>query len=730
MVDMNQVYDVLRKADARGDTEQVRKLSGYIREVHAEQEAPEVDQEAQYEAERQRMLQSNIDDMSTVEKGLVGAGQVVASGIEGVQDLYYGATGQDEKREELNRKADDDKAIYDELAERSTAVKVGNVLGEVGVGVATGVGVGGLYKGVKVAQAAGSVSKLKAVGQTTGILAAEGGVIEGVRNRGDALDRLVDASEGAVMSVGGQAVLSGAGKLIGSVGRGFTKKAGHEALDATRGSRDALIAAKKTSALEGGGYILDDVDAHATRSGVSRRDQLRRYNSPQGQALLDRHARTELDVTDKARSLIDEANTFEGTTGLRTDVDGRSENVAHALQSLRSEDISKVDAAYDSWRSAAGADKVLFDTTPIRGKMSSFVEDSKLSADREVHSQLTRILKHYGVLETKGKAALVAPKKPLTAGNYEQLIQDINGLYSPNNNVASKRLMSEVRELLEESKYQMLESAPGASKEAISLGEAARQSRKSFAAKWERGDIVDKLTSLKRGSEDYRAKPVDAMKYLMRPANRKELQRVKDVMALSKNPEHKQFWADAQAAPLFDALEKSLKGSRVAEGGTPQFNNRVFMQELSRYSDAQLDVLYGKGWTEKLNRAGKAWALREVRPDFQSNMNPSGTAEATHNTSAAAIRYFSASGNGGKLLAIVQGMSAWKNIKELTRIKLDYDKLLAGQLPGVSEDVLEQQIKEAIRKAFPNPQFTQYDSTFSAVSRQLLRSWENNQLDK
>lgn len=334
------------------------------------------------------------------------------------------------------------------------------------------------------------------------------------------------------------------------------------------------------------------------------------------------------------------------------------------------------------------------------------------------------------MLEAKGKSALIAPKKPLTAGNYEQLIQDVNGLYSPNNNVASKRLMSDVRGVLEESKYQMLESAPGASKEAISLGEAARQSRKSFAAKWERGDVVDKLTSLKRGGEDYRAKPVDAMKYLMRPANRKELQRVKNVMGLSKHPEHKQFWADAQAAPMFDALEKALQGSRVAEGGTPQFNNRVFMQEMSRYSDAQLGVLYGNGWSEKLNKAGKAWALRETRPDFQSNMNPSGTAEAMHHTSAAAIRYFSASGNGGKLLALVQGMAAWKNIKELTRIKLDYGRLLAGKLPGASKDTIEQQVNKAIRKAYPNPQFTQYDSTFSAISRQLLRSWENNQLDK
>lgn len=379
MRDMEEVYDALRKADAAGNVEDTRKLSAYIREVWNKEEEVAPSQPS-YEEERSRMYDENVASMSTGEKVAVGAGQVVASGIEGVKDLYYGATGQDEKREALNAEADENERIYGELSDRSTAAKVGNVLGEVGVGIATGVGVGGVYKGVKAAQMLNNVSKGKALLQTGGVLAVEGAVVEGIRNRGDALDRLVDAGEGALMNVGGQAVVAGAGKLTGGVSRSFAKKAGHEVLDSTRGSRDALVEAKKASALEDGGYILDDVDAHANRSGISRRDQLRRYNSPQGQALLDRHARTELDVTDKARNLIDEANTFEGNAGLRTDIDGRSENVAQALQSLRSEDLSRVDTAYDSWRSAAGDEKVLFDTTPIRGKMASFVEDSKLSA--------------------------------------------------------------------------------------------------------------------------------------------------------------------------------------------------------------------------------------------------------------------------------------------------------------------------------------------------------------
>jgi len=35
-------------------------------------------------------------------------------------------------------------------------------------------------------------------------------------------------------------------------------------------------------------------------------------------------------------------------------------------------------------------------------------------------------------------------------------------------------------------------------------------------------------------------------------------------------------------------------------------------------------------------------------------------------------------------------------------------------------------IYKAIRTAFPNPQSTQYEFTFSALPRQLVGSWENN----
>jgi hypothetical protein len=738
MSDMQAVYAALRKADAEGNVEDARRLSAYIREQ--EQEAPVVEQGDQYAAEREEMLQSNIDDMSTVEKGLVGAGRVVASGIEGVQDLYYGATGQEEKREELNRKADDDEAIYDELADRSTAVKVGNVLGEVGLGVATGVGVGGLYKGVRAAQVAGSISKPKAIAKTAGLLAAEGGVVEGLRNRGDALDRLVDAGEGAGMSVAGQGVLSGIGKGIGAVGRRIGSKVGREVFDETTPLLDDVAEGRKVSAREDGGFELDDVDAAVDRAGLARRDALRREASTEGRGLQYRHAEGERAITNKAETLIEDA----AGGGQRGSVNAQTDAFADSLRELRADDMKSVDNAYNAWRATPEAADVKLDTSSIEDPIRKLLSDSRITSDGGVNSKLKALMKQYGVLteESADVGTLKAlsggssksittatAERPLTAANYEQLIMDINGLHSVGNNSSSKGIIGQVRNLLEESKYDLLAKTPGVSSDAIKLGEAARSSRKAFALKWEQGDIVDKLTSLKPGTEDFRAQPIDAVRALMAPKNLDKLKKVKNIVGLSKNPAHKQFLADIQAAPLFEAMDNALKGRKTAAGGIPMFSDHEFMKVIRKYSDDQLETLYGAGFVKKIGKAEKAWKLREAQPNWQSNANPSGTAETGKHLTAASLRLASTRGGGSDVLAAVPMFAGIKDILAKRATSKDLKLLLSGKLPAISEELREEAFTKIIKEAFPNPQFAQYDSVFSAMGRSLSRSYENNQFD-
>lgn len=744
MSQMNELYDALRVADKAGRTEDVARLSAYIRDLEKQGDDSVSDEDAK-KAHDDEVYRMSTEGMSTLDKGLVGAGRTTATAIEGVKDLYYRATGQDDKVAELNAQADDDAAQYKILADRSTAAKVGEMAGEVGLGIATGVGVGGVYKGVKAAEAAGSISKLGAIGRTTGMIAAEGAAFEGVRNRGDALDRLIDAGEGAAMNLAGQGILTATGKAIGATGRRFATRLGRKAFDESIDTIEDGMRLKKEAALQDGGYVLDDVDAAVDRAGLARRDALRREMSPEGVALQNRHAAAEMGVTSKAESLIDDA--VNG--GQRTSLNARTDSFATGLRELRADDWKGVDNAYDAWRSAPESANALMDTKAISKPINDLLEETKITADGGVHKKLNDLLGHYGVIGKKGKMnpmgdvkadadgvlqyvktteTLPSPK-PLTAANYEQLVIDINGLYSNNNNVASKRLIGAVRNLLEESKYEMLAKAPGASEEAIALGEAARSSRKAFAAKWEQGDIVDKLTSLRPGTDEYRSQPVDAVRALMNPSNLDKLKKVQKIIGLSAKPEHKQFLADIQAAPLFDAMDKALKGQKTAAGGVPLFSDRQFSQTIRKYSDDQLETLYGKDFVSKLGKAEKAWKLREAQPNWQSNQNPSGTAESARHFAAAGIRIASTRGAGSDTLAVIPMLSGVREVLAKRATTKDLKLLLSGKLPQVSKDIREETFKKIIKEGYPNPQFAQFDSVFAAMARELSRSYENKEFD-
>lgn len=746
MSNMQEVYDALRSANERGDKEEVRALSAYIESGGLGEEEPEAPELTDY-----TKAFPNKQPVGTM-AGL-GFSKVGHDLTTGVQDLYYGITGQDEKREALNAEADKQEEFYNKVTEGSTAATVGNISGEVALGVGTGIAAGGIYKGLKtgqaVAQSGGILARLKALGKAGAVIGAEGAVVEGIRNRGDALDRLVDASEGAAMNLAGQGVVSSFGRGVAAITRRFGARAGKEVLEEAVPLMDEVAESRKLAATQDGGYLLDDVDARVNRDGLVRRDALRKSGGTKGSQLVDRHAQAERDITGFAGDMVDDA----AGDGTRQSLNARTDAFADSLREIRADDLSSVDAAYDAWRALPESANVRIDTTSIEAPVRKLLKEAKITADGGVNSKLKALLKQYGVLsetvtkegapttgplsalgkgasnKTTSLTSVVEPEVPLTAANYEQLIIDINSIVSPTNNPASRTLVRGVRNLLEESKYDLLANSPGASKEAIKLGEAARTARKAFAKKWEQDDIIDKLTSLKAGTEEFREQPVTAVKALMAPKNLNKLKKVKDIVALSSKPEHQRFLADIQAAPLFEALDNALKGGQVTSFGEPIFNNRAFSRTLRQFSDDQLDTLYGSGFTKKLSKAEKAWSFREAKPSFQGNFNPSGTAETNKHLSAAAIRLASTRGGGSDSLATIPLLSYLSDVSKKIADHKDLNLLLAGKLPHIATEVREEAIAGILRDAFPNPQFAKYDSVFSAMARHLSRSYENNQLD-
>ncbi len=693
-----QYIDALRKAHDAGDEAAVVSIG---QQLDAMPEKP-----AALEGTYEHPLGFELERDGNAYQALVGAGEVVGSAVDGVQDLYLRGFGTDEEVAAHNKRADADEAIYDELAEYSPAARYGNVGGEVALGLATGVGTGAIARGATTALTGGA-----RVAAGMGVAATEGAVVEGVRNRGDALDRVLAAGEGAAFGAAGQGVMDIAGKAIGATGRRVLKSGVKNQIV---GAGDEAAEARKLQASRDGGFLLDDADAYVDRTAIARRDALRRDGGDGGSALAARHAGAEDDVTAAAQQFVD--NGAEGAAKL--DLNARSDNLASGLRSQRASAWAEVDGAYEQWRMHPDIESAPLETAPIQERLGEVFKLSKNTADGSIHRKLRGLLDQYGVT-TSGLSEV---EVPLTAKTYEDLVIGINGLYSHNNNSASKVLMHDVRELLEEAKFNMMDSAPGASREAIELGEAARSTRKAFAKEWERGDIVDKLTSKTPSGEEYRAKPVDAVRHLMNPRNLDDLKGIKDKMALSKSPEHKQFWSDVQAAPLFEAMEKATKGGRVTSTGAPIFNDKAFINEFSKYTDSQLTALYGADWVKSLKKAGKAWRLREARPDWQSNMNPSGSGEMAHSLASAGIRIAASRGAGGSILAIPAAMSGLGQWAAKRTAGKDTAKLLAGKLPSASTRLTEGQVAAALKEAWPNPQFLQFESAFAGMARAWVRS--------
>ncbi|WIO73365.1 hypothetical protein QP938_08630 [Porticoccaceae bacterium LTM1] len=717
-VDMQRLYDALRNAHAAGDTAAATRLAQYIREQTGKQEEYE-----QLKAQQQTYdaRQTVIDDMGTGERFLVGIGKGMTDIGRGAQDLWYRMTGDDDALSELNKRSADEDAIFNQLSDQSFAASAGEVTGEIAATLPLGMGVGGAVGRLGVAASNGSrVAQVGSRLTSTPLryAATEGAIVEGVTQRGDLGDRLGAAAQGAVFGAAGQKVVDTVGAGI----RRFTKRADAEDLRSGYAAEDELAASRMSEANEYGGYSLDSADAYARHSGLAQKQDLIRGSDEAGMKLRQFQAQQEADIFTKAEGLAADTG---GNYQTKTET---AEAFAERLLAERDGDYRSVNEAYESWRSSGG-DDVELDTRQLQDTVLNQL-DKAPEAFKLAKGEVKEVLVKYGILPdpkarvsttigADGLARKVTPQdssKRLTVRNAESAIQELNALWNRNASDGQNRMITQVKKTLDffvDSELQRLDIGTDS---AVTAGRQAREAKRSFHEKWDTGDVFDKLTSKRKGSDEYRMKPLEAVAYLTRPQNVETLEKVRRKLAFG-SPEDARVWANIKQAPLLEALEAASKQtSRIAEGGQQLFDTAAFSRTINRLSPEVQENLWGKEGAAEIQKAIKAWSLRGKRVSLRGNDNPSGTAEA-------ALRLFLRYGLGtAKGIAAVAPVTA-SVVKHMDERKAlgEVDRLIDGKQTKAALTEQQEAISRELKELYKGTDMARLGSVLDYLWRGLFR---------
>ena len=209
-----------------------------------------------------------VPSTGTLENVAIGAGRTLTNMGRNVQDLYYGATGNDQAQRELQQRDMSERQFYDPLAERSMGATVGEFLPAMATTALTG--------------PAGIAGKLAL---DAGIGAVEGALTQNV---GDSM------AGGAGMGATGAVAGGMLGNMAGRVANAW-RGARESALDAysqALGTRFDDLVGKRSPAGQTGSPVLETLEAGASRNPAfnwmdiaGREKQQKNYNRLAARAL-------------------------------------------------------------------------------------------------------------------------------------------------------------------------------------------------------------------------------------------------------------------------------------------------------------------------------------------------------------------------------------------------------------------------------------------------------------
>ena len=670
-----------KEATERGDSQMARAMARKLMAMDA------------HDAEVQRTVEEYSSTDEGVVKNLAIAGGRGMTNIgRAAQDGIFRITGNDDALARLNAKDDREQLAYDRFDEENPiASGVGQFIGET---AATSL----IAAPARALMVGGKLQKAMSIKKRMALAAGEGAATGVIATKGDLEDRL----KGGVIEAGLGSTMEG---TAGAIGRRLSlRKARKSYVKEGLADEQAYIDAKMDEAARVGGYQMDAADASGRSSALDARNRSRASEDP---SQLQFEADAEADIIDAARGYAD------GTGGVHRTDNEIAEELGAVLADERAADMKGVDEAYDSWRASHGSD-VMLDTTGFMGVM-----DSMLGKVRQGQKSLVPEIKE---IMAKHK---VDRNSPISVDQVEEVIQDINSLYKPNddkyNGVAGK-----IKEAIDDwatEGFGDLTDLPENSP--IRLGQEARRTARAAFKKWDTGDIVDKITSFSRGTKNLRTNPIEAVKAFNQKKNLKELRKLKLRLQSSEDPRAKQLWADMAAAPLFDALDKALpavSGGKVGEGGQQLFGTAAFFNAIKnqRLAPETKKLLWGNK-ADSIEKAMVSWNERGKIIQTRGDPGKSGTAAATKALSQAGVR--ASNGQTLTVLPVIGWMFETANKRAAVK---GGRALRSGKLDKGSIRELTAELKNDFAANHSEAFQKRYGQTFGYVMRQLAAQLGND----
>lgn len=624
------------------------------------------------------------------------------------QDAVHRLFGNEDVLDTLNRKKQRQAEENAKYKERSPfAFGGGEVVGETLFTMPLAGGAGSLVRGGK---AAADIGKLRYLTS----LATEGAVAGGFLTEGDFEERAKGAATGAITDL----TLGVAMDKAVSVGGRMLRNAASED-DIVRGVADKAsdVTDQVRRAADDGGFTLDGATAINDFDSQDILTEIR--NSPDtGPEYAQFKAAQEADVKTKATSFAEEFGDVD-VNHIRTE--GNYKSVQDALNGLKEADAKGVDDAYDAFRSAAEQAGYAPDRVTVKRVLGPLLDEfgDGSRATRGVAKDIETELRRYGVLGMRDEAS-----KPLTFGNYEELIQDINGLWSEGLNDGSKRLISRVKGALDDS----LDAAmvhDGLPVDAVAKGRAARAARRGYSKNWTQDDIVGKLTTTKNKVDD--EFKLDYTK-LPQKLDRESVKKIKARLAL--DPKGKDSWRSLQQAPLLDALAEATKdASQTTKAGNEVlFNDNAFARVLNKIPKEAQEELWGKDFVKQLDGAQAAWRGRTRRLDTAGSSSTSGTGDFNYGLK---VGRFAGSGRVRNILMSLN--AAFPHIKSGiragTRVE-NAQQVMKGEIPREMLQKWEADMLTDLEKNYRGSNAAKLADAVQTSMRVLMLTATNSETEK
>lgn len=708
----DQLLQAAKLASSQGNMDMARQISQRIMDMDAQESKP-------YEMsdEDQEIFGGMTDGAG--EEFIVGVGKGFTDVGRGAQDLWYRITGNDDALSELTKKADEEDAMFQRDLGDSGWATAGEITGEIAATLPVGMG------------AAGLLGRAGLAANSTRVAMLDGALSEGITQRGGVVERGKAAGMGTLGgAVGNEAMKAVAPRVAKLRARGRSRI---KELTEQAGLGDEA-AARVTRAADDGGYTLDAAQATQQTDALYRRDALVRDN-PDAASMAQQQ---EKDILAKADEFLARVGGYRDPMDMPKDTRSKAAaGMARALRSLKDADDAEVDKFYREWREAMGDEPI-----PVIGLREAaeapFANVTRAVRD-EVGEQVRGIFDDYflGDLD-KGARLLDSSGNPfgartssLTVGNFEKVQQELNALYRRTSNGDTRQFLGQVKDSLNEHVSLSFQRISDEGTATLNKGRKATEAYKENLKKWSRDDIVTKSTEMKADGIEFRTNPKSSLDAMLRPGNEGTLRKVKDRMALSKDPSVRQSWNQMQQVPLVEAIEAARKAGG-ANAGNEAFSAKAFMRELGKYNSETLEALWGPKMLGDVKKAAQAWDLKDAKSAMQMQgrkQNPSGSALVLHSTMQAGVRVGAALSRipmvGQFLLAVPATANVVSGVWGKWKTKVDVERLASGQLPTT----VEKELKEAAKQIFSKEVYDAYPDSVVYMTREAIREYAQHNND-